>query len=85
MNALSATTFMYLDLPVTSQEMLMACKTLKHGKAPGKDECAFFFNVILSTGLNPDSWKIAVNVPSINMGLLQILVTSTVSNKIAYV
>ena len=63
----------HLDRPITSAEVLQACRRPKNRKAPGKDGitnemiraslpemCSVInklFNVILNTGLNPDSWK----------------------------
>ena len=68
----------HLDRSITSAEVVQACRTMKNRKAPGKDGitneimraslpemCSVLnklFNVILSTGLNPDSWKTGVNV-----------------------
>ena len=78
-NAVKDTKSAHLDRPMTSAEVVQACRTLKNRKAPGKDGitneiiraslpemCSVLnklFNVILSTGLNPDSWKTGVNVP----------------------
>ena len=78
-NAVKDTKSAHLDRPITSAEVVQACRTLKNRKAPGKDGitneiiraslpemCSVLnklFNVILSTGLNPDSWKTGINVP----------------------
>ena len=77
-NAVNDTKSAHLDRPITSAEVVQACRTLKNRKAPGKDGitngiiraslpdmCSVLnklFNVILSTGLDPDSWKTGVNV-----------------------
>ena len=74
----------HLDRPITRVEVEQACRTLKNRKAPGKDGITNeiiraslpdmssvlnkLFNVILSTGLNPDSWKTGVNVPIYKSG-----------------
>ena len=78
-NAMKGTQSAHLDHPITSAEVVKACRTLKNRKAPGKDGitneiiraslpdmCSVLnklFNAILSTGLSPDSWKTGVNVP----------------------
>ena len=83
-NAVNDTQSAHLDHPITSAEVVQACRTLKNRKAPGKDGITNeiikaslpdmcnvlnkLFNVILSTGLNPDSWKTGVNVPIYKSG-----------------
>ena len=83
-NTVKDTKSIHLDRPITSAEVPQACGTLKNRKAPSKDGitneiiraslpemCSVLsklFNVILSTGLNPDSWKTGVNVPIYKSG-----------------
>ena len=83
-NAVNDTKSVHLDRPITSAEVVQAFRTLKIRKAPGKDGitnkgmraslpdmCSVLnklFNVILSTGLSPDSWKTGVNVPIYKSG-----------------
>ena len=83
-NAVNDIKSAHLDRPITSAEVVQACRTLKNRKAPGKDGitneiiraslmemCSVLnklFNVIPSTGLNPDSWKTGVNVPIYKSG-----------------
>ena len=83
-NAGNHTQSAHLDRLITSAEVVQACRTLKNRKAPGKDGITNeiikaslpdmcnvlnkLFNVILSTGLNPDSWKTGVNVPIYKSG-----------------
>ena len=83
-NAVNDTQSAHLDRPITSAEVGQACRTLKNRKAPGKDGITNeiiraslpdmcnvlnkLFNIILSTGLNPDSWKTGVNVPIYKSG-----------------
>ena len=83
-NAVKDTKSAHLDRPITSAEVVQACRTLKNRKAPGKDGITNeiiraslpdmwsvlnkLFNVILNTGLNPDSWKTGVNVPIYKRG-----------------
>ena len=78
-NPVNDTKSAHLDRPITRAEVVQACRTLTNKKAPGKDGitneikranlpemCSVLnklFNVILSTGFNPDSWKTGVNVP----------------------
>ena len=75
-NAVKDTKSAYLDHPVTSAEVVQACRTLKNRKYPGKDGITNeitrarlpemhnvlneLFIVILNIGLNPDSWKTGV-------------------------
>ena len=83
-NAVNDTKSAHLDRPITSAEVVHAFRTLKNRKATGKDGitnkgmraslpdmCSVLnklFNVILSTGLSPDSWKTGVNVPIYKSG-----------------
>ena len=83
-NAVNDTQSAHLDHPITSAEVVQACRTLKNRKAQGKDGITNeiikaslpdmcnvlnkLFNVILSTGLNPDSWKTGANVPIYKSG-----------------
>ena len=82
-NAVKDTKSAHPDRPITSAEVVHACRTLKNRKAPGKDGitkeiraslpdmCSVLnklFNVILSTGRNPDSWKTGVDVPIYKSG-----------------